>query len=71
LQSAPASHALRTPADCGSDSAPGSQQCTHAAPSTIVQSEELLKGQRALEIRHNGMLYRLQATKLGKLILTK
>ncbi|MGC3985304.1 MAG: hemin uptake protein HemP [Pseudorhodoferax sp.] len=31
----------------------------------------LLQGQKAVAISHNGSLYRLQATKLGKLILTK
>lgn len=71
MPSAPDNRALRVPADCASDSGPNSRQRTHGTPSTIVQSEDLLKGQRALEIRHNGMLYRLQATKLGKLILTK
>ena len=36
-----------------------------------VESIELLKGNKAVGILHNGSLYRLQATKLGKLILTK
>jgi len=36
-----------------------------------VQSRDLLKGQKAVEIQHNGAVYRLQSTKLGKLILTK
>lgn len=36
-----------------------------------VQSADLLQGGRAVEISHNGSVYRLQATKLGKLILTK
>jgi hemin uptake protein HemP len=36
-----------------------------------VQSEDLLQGKKAVEINHNGAIYRLQATKLGKLILTK
>jgi hemin uptake protein HemP len=36
-----------------------------------VPSEDLLRGHRLLEIRHNGEVYRLQATRLGKLILTK
>lgn len=71
MQSFPDSHALRAQADCSSASEPSSRQRTQVTVSAIVQSEDLLKGQRALEIRHNGMLYRLQATKLGKLILTK
>lgn len=36
-----------------------------------VESAELLKGDKAVGILHNGSLYRLQATRLGKLILTK
>lgn len=36
-----------------------------------VESRDLLKGQKAVEILHNGAVYRLQSTKLGKLILTK
>ncbi|APW39154.1 hypothetical protein RD110_19655 [Rhodoferax koreense] len=36
-----------------------------------VESRDLLKGHKAVEIRHNGAVYRLQSTKLGKLILTK
>ena len=37
----------------------------------IVESAQLLQGHKAVGILHNGSLYRLQATKLGKLILTK
>ena len=40
-------------------------------PAGVVDSSELLKGQKAVAIVHNGAIYRLQATKLGKLILTK
>jgi hemin uptake protein HemP len=36
-----------------------------------LASEELLQGARSVEIIHNGLVYRLQATRLGKLILTK
>jgi len=42
-----------------------------AKPSHLLESAELLKGQKIVGIMHNGSLYRLQATKLGKLILTK
>lgn len=41
------------------------------APNAPLRSEELLRGRRMVEIDHNGELYRLQATRLGKLILTK
>lgn len=36
-----------------------------------VDSTQLLRGKKAISIVHNGAIYRLQATKLGKLILTK
>ncbi len=39
--------------------------------SVCVNSTDLLRGQKAVEINHNGSTYRLQATRLGKLILTK
>lgn len=40
-------------------------------PAALVESAELLQGHKTVGILHNGSLYRLQATKLGKLILTK
>ena len=36
-----------------------------------VQRETRLRGQKSVAIQHNGSVYRLQATRLGKLILTK
>ena len=42
-----------------------------SAAHAVVESAELLRGQKTVEIKHNGSVYRLQATKLGKLILTK
>jgi hemin uptake protein HemP len=39
--------------------------------SSKVQSTDLFKGQKSVVIEHNGASYRLQTTKLGKLILTK
>lgn len=38
---------------------------------TPLDSDALLQGARCVEIRHNGEVYRLQSTRLGKLILTK
>lgn len=38
---------------------------------TALASNNLLRGRKAVTIVHNGASYRLQATKLGKLILTK
>ena len=42
-----------------------------AAQPPVLTSAELLRGGKMVEIRHNGEVYRLQATRLGKLILTK
>ncbi len=36
-----------------------------------LDSARLLQGHKAVTIVHNGAQYRLQATRLGKLILTK
>jgi hemin uptake protein HemP len=47
---------------------PASPLQSHRAP---LPSEQLLQGRRLVEIAHNGEVYRLQATRLGKLILTK
>jgi hemin uptake protein HemP len=38
---------------------------------TPIDSAVLLQGGKAVAISHNGELYRLQATRQGKLILTK
>jgi hemin uptake protein HemP len=40
-------------------------------PALAVDSDVLLKGKKELIIEHQGRLYRLQATRQGKLILTK
>ncbi len=37
----------------------------------FLSSDDLLQGRNAVTIAHNGFVYRLQATRLGKLILTK
>jgi len=42
-----------------------------AMQALAIESRDLLQGQKAIEIMHNGSIYRLQNTKLGKLILTK
>jgi hemin uptake protein HemP len=36
-----------------------------------IDSVSLLRGGKCVQIAHNGAMYKLQATKLGKLILTK
>ena len=51
--------------------------CTQNMPSQptpaqlCLSSSALMQGQKAIEIEHNGSTYKLQATRLGKLILTK
>jgi hemin uptake protein HemP len=42
-----------------------------ASRQQAVSSESLLGGKKTIGILHNGNLYKLQATRLGKLILTK
>lgn len=42
-----------------------------AARVNSVDSEALLQGHKTLLISHHGETYRLQTTRLGKLILTK
>ena len=55
---------------------PGQATVTGAPPASgaargPMRSDELLQGRKTVEISHNGAVYRLQATRLGKLILTK
>jgi hypothetical protein len=42
-----------------------------ASKTLALESRDLLRGQKAVEIMHNGAVYRLHNTKQGKLILTK
>ncbi len=42
-----------------------------AGQRTVLRSTDLLGSLTAIEIEHKGQLYRLQATRSGKLILTK
>ncbi|MCD2166263.1 hemin uptake protein HemP [Comamonas koreensis] len=58
-----------TPLAAASKSASASQG--HATQSAALESSALLQGAKAVSIVHNGAIYRLQTTKLGKLILTK
>lgn len=41
------------------------------APAPQVTSAALLQGRSVVHIEHNGALYQLRSTRLGKLILTK
>ena len=51
--------------------APSLHQPADAPALDSFNSEALLQGKKSITIVHNGAAYRLQATKLGKLILTK
>jgi hemin uptake protein HemP len=66
----PVSNALSLPPTAAPENAPQSAAVAKAA-SFGVKSDDILRGQKAVEIIHNGSTYRLQATRLGKLILTK
>ena len=70
LTSAP----LRRPAPAhpagASASAEAPSSGAHCATAAL-DSSVLLQGHKTVAISHNGSVYRLQATKLGKLILTK
>ena len=51
-------------------------ECSPAQPpdpadGPALSSQSLMQGRSAISITHNGTVYRLQATRLGKLILTK
>jgi len=46
-------------------------QASQPAQAGPLDSSKLLRGAKSVEISHNGAVYRLQATRLGKLILTK
>jgi hemin uptake protein HemP len=58
-------------AAAGQVRAPSSQPPVAAQAAEPLDSAKLLRGARSVEICHNGAVYRLQATRLGKLILTK
>lgn len=74
MQAPSASATIRRTALADPAGAPASGE----APSSVAQgataaldSSMLLQGHKTVAISHNGSVYRLQATKLGKLILTK
>ncbi|MES2510815.1 MAG: hemin uptake protein HemP [Pseudomonadota bacterium] len=67
----PVSSTLSLPRQAPRASGEASSPTMQASAQTCVDSNQILKGQKAVEISHNGSTYRLQATRLGKLILTK
>lgn len=67
LTASPGSRSIVTTADAGP-----SQGLTGVPSGGVaLDSSSLLRGRKAITIVHNGSNYRLQTTKLGKLILTK
>jgi hemin uptake protein HemP len=56
-----------------SDQAPRDARVSLSTPAVTerLSSTALLRGQREIEIDHEGAVYRLRLTALGKLILTK
>ena len=50
---------------------PGAAKPVPDGQPAVLASTDLLRGGKIVEIRHNGEVYRLQATRHGKLILTK
>ncbi|HMN91645.1 MAG TPA: hemin uptake protein HemP [Hydrogenophaga sp.] len=49
----------------------GDDMPTTLTAAAVLDSQQVLQGHQAVTIAHNGNLYRLQATRQGKLILTK
>jgi hemin uptake protein HemP len=62
---------LSTPTELPRSAAPAAADHGMVGPCRQLPSTALLQGGKAVEINHNGAIYRLQSTKLGKLILTK
>ena len=65
--------ALSPSTQVSGESALAAEKDVHSArtPCGGVDSTAILRGRKTVEITHNGSTYRLQATRLGKLILTK
>jgi hemin uptake protein HemP len=53
------------------DEAPSAAALSDLEGLSSIDSLSLLRGGKCVQIAHNGSMYKLQSTKLGKLILTK
>ncbi len=65
---------MQAPSPSSPDPVPPAMSITHPANprgAAPLPSSALLRGQKSVLIEHQGLIYRLQETKLGKLILTK
>ena len=69
-QDALSSPAARAPTTAASPSGSAPTDPADHAP-RVLESQTLFGAEEAVYIRHDGALYRLQRTRLGKLILTK
>ena len=60
------------PADASppKDRVPPRERPADSGAERVIDSGTVLAGRAEVVIRHNGRLYRLRATRLGKLILT-
>lgn len=67
----PFSQTLSLPSCSVQHSKANPESTASATSASCMNSTDILGGQKAVEISHNGFIYRLQATRLGKLILTK
>lgn len=59
------------PMPLGPQEADGADEPSATEVIHSINSTSLLHGAKSVQIAHNGSVYRLQATRLGKLILTK
>ena len=64
-------HTKRPLSDAASDRPESGTASVPNSTAQTLRSEDLMRGQAAIAIAHNGALYRLQTTRQGKLILTK
>ena len=72
-QDALSSPAARAPTAASASPSPSGSAPTDPADHAprVLESQTLFGAEEAVYIRHDGALYRLQRTRLGKLILTK
>jgi hemin uptake protein HemP len=71
MSAAPTHPALRGAAATTATPLPAAFQAAPQGLDQVLSSDQLLQGRTAIHIAHNGTVYRLQATRQGKLILTK
>lgn len=63
--------ASATPLPASHQAEPHTARAAPQGLAQVLSSDQLLQGRAAIHIAHNGTVYRLQATRQGKLILTK